>query len=158
LIGISVLIRVRAETLEGYVGTVRAFMLPRLLGKKQHRISYQHIIWSLVRKPGAFAAYRYREELFPTTPFRLAYDQLEKGEGKRADRDYVRILHLAASTSESEVETALTLLLEAGKLPTFDAVRDLVSPSEQRVVPQMEKPVLDLSPYDQFLPSRRVHA
>jgi hypothetical protein len=111
-----------------------------------------------VRKPGAFAAYRYREELFPTTTFRLAYDQLGKGESMRADRNYVRILHLAASTSESEVETALTLLLEAGKLPTFDAVRDLVSPCEQRAVPQIEKPTLDLSPYDQFLPSRRVHA
>jgi hypothetical protein len=111
-----------------------------------------------VRKPGAFAAYRYRDELFPTTTFRLAYDQLGEGVCKRADRDYVRILHLAASTSESEVETALTLLLEAGKLPTFDAVRDLVSPSEQRAVPQIEKPILDLSAYDQFLPSRRVHA
>lgn len=70
----------------------------------------------------------------------------------------MRILHLAASTSEAEVETALSLLLEAGKLPTFDAVRDLVSPSEHRAVPEIEKPILDLSPYDQLLPSRRTHA
>src|SRR6266581_4815210 len=158
LIGTRVLIRVRAETLEGYVGTSRAFTLPRLVGKKQHRIQYQHLIWSLVRKPGAFAAYRYREELFPTTTFRLAYDQLGEGECKRADRDYVRILHLAASTSESEVETALSLLLETGKRPTFDAVRDLVSPPPASPVPQIEKPTLDLSSYDQLIPSRRVHA
>ncbi len=46
LIGTRVLIRVRAETLEGYVGTSRAFTLPRLVGKKQHRIQYQHLIWS----------------------------------------------------------------------------------------------------------------
>lgn len=65
---------------------------------------------------------------------------------------------LSASTSESEVETALTLLLEERKVPTFDAVRDLVSPSDKLVVPQIEKPALDLSPYDQFLPSRRAHA
>ncbi len=109
LIGTRVLIRVRAETLEGYVGTSRAFTLPRLVGQKQHRIQYQHLIWSLVRKPGAFAAYRYREELFPTTTFRLAYDQLGQASDLRADREYVRILHLAASTSESEVETALLL-------------------------------------------------
>lgn len=158
LIGTNVLIRVRAETLEGYVGTTRAFTLPRLLGKKQHRINYRHLIWSLVRKPGAFAAYRYREELFPSTTFRLAYDQLKQGQRVRADREYVRILHLAASTSESEVETALALLVEAGKQPTFDAVRDLVSPPNKAVVPQMEKPTLDLSAYDQFLPSRRTHA
>jgi len=54
LIGTHILIRVRAETLEGYVGTSHAFSLPRLIGKHQHRINYQHIIWSLVRKPGAF--------------------------------------------------------------------------------------------------------
>lgn len=158
LIGTRVLIRVRAETLEGYVGTSRAFTLPRLVGKKQHRIQYQHLIWSLVRKPGAFAAYRYREELFPTTTFRLAYDQLGQASDLRADREYVRILHLAASTSESEVETALSLLLETGKRPTFDAVRDLVSPPPASPVPQIEKPTLDLSSYDQLIPSRRVHA
>ena len=60
LIGTTVLVRVRAETLEGYVGTTRAFMLPRLVGKQQQRIEYRHVIWSLVRKPGAFAAYATR--------------------------------------------------------------------------------------------------
>src|SRR5712692_688716 len=63
LIGTTLLVRVRAEILEGYVGTAQAFTLPRLSGKHQHRINYQHIIWSLVRKPGAFAAYRSRDEL-----------------------------------------------------------------------------------------------
>src|SRR5947209_8437779 len=100
LIGTQMLIRVRAETLEGYVGTAHALTLPRLVGKHQHRINYQHIIWSLVRKPGAFAAYRYREELFPTTTFRLAYDRLVCERPKRADHEYVRILHLAARTCE----------------------------------------------------------
>jgi hypothetical protein len=70
------MIRVRAETLEGYVGTSPVFILPRLVGKHKHRIDYHHLIWSLVRKPGAFAAYQYRDELFPTTTFRLAYDRL----------------------------------------------------------------------------------
>src|SRR5258708_13990940 len=113
LIGTQMIIRVRAQTLEGYVGTSHALTLPRLVGKHQHRINYHHIIWSLVRKPGAFAAYRYRDDLFPTTTFRLAYDRLVSGRSKRADQEYVRILHLAASASEADVETALTLLLEA---------------------------------------------
>ena len=104
LIGTSVLVRLRAETLEGYVGSTVAFTIPRLIGQKQHRIDYRHVIWSLVRKPGAFAAYRYRDDLFPTTTFRLAYDRLTCSGIDRADRDYVRILHLAASTSESEVK------------------------------------------------------
>jgi len=156
LIGSSVLIRVRAETLEGYVGTVHAFSVPRLLGKHQHRINYQHIIWSLVRKPGAFAAYRYRDDLFPTTTFRLAYDRLVSQRATRADQNYVRILHLAASTSEADVETALTLLLEAESLPTFDAVRDLVCLPQKAALPHIQAPTLDLTLYDQLIPSRRI--
>ncbi len=158
LIGTSVLVRLRAETLEGYVGSAVAFTIPRLIGQKQHRIDYRHVIWSLVRKPGAFAAYRYRDDLFPTTTFRLAYDRLTCSGIDRADRDYVRILHLAASTSESEVETALILLLEASTLPRFDAVRDLVHPPHSTEVLALPAPHLDLSPYDELIPSRRSHA
>jgi len=149
-------LKMRAETLEGYVGTSHAFTLPRLIGKQQHRINYQHIIWSLVRKPGAFAAYRYRDDLFPTTPFRLAYDRLIAGRAKRADQEYVRILHLAASTCEADVETALTLLLEAERLPTFEAVRDLVGLPQKATIPPIQAPTLDLAPYDPLIPSRRI--
>ena len=45
--------------------------------KNRPRIDYRHIIASLVRKPGAFANYLYREELFPGTAFRQAYDRLK---------------------------------------------------------------------------------
>jgi hypothetical protein len=65
----------------------------------------------------------------------------------------VRILHLAASTSESEVETALQIVLEAGKTPAFVTVRDLVQVPIQ--MPTIEVPPLDLSAYDQLIPSRR---
>jgi hypothetical protein len=158
LIGTSIRVRVRAETLEGYVGPSLAFTLPRMSGTKQHHINYQHVIWSLVRKPGAFAAYRYRDDLFPTTTFRQAYDRLVSVRSKRADHEYVRVLHLAASISESEVETALTLLLEAATLPTAEAVRELVCIPQLSAIPAMQTPSLDLSPYDQLIPSRRTHA
>ncbi|MBW1833194.1 MAG: transposase family protein [Deltaproteobacteria bacterium] len=86
--------------------------MPRLRGGDNHRIDYRHVIWSLVRKPGAFARYRFREELFPTTTFRCAYDALVRFKGERADIEYVRTLHLAASTMESLVEEALRILLD----------------------------------------------
>jgi hypothetical protein len=87
LIGSTILVRVRSEYLEGYVGTTRVFELPRLVGKQQHRIDYHQVIHALVRKPGAFAAYRYRDDLFPTTIFRQAYDRLVSGGVERANRD-----------------------------------------------------------------------
>ena len=33
---------------------------------REARIDYRHIIGSLVRKPGAFARYRFREQMYPT--------------------------------------------------------------------------------------------
>jgi hypothetical protein len=155
LIGATVLVRVRSEHLEGYVGTTRVFEMPRLIGNHHHRIDYHHIIHSLVRKPGAFAAYRYRDDLFPTTIFRQAYDRLVSGGVQRADRDYVRILHLAATTSEVEVETALQILLEENKMPLFLAVRDLVHVPTMRTVPTLSTPELNLASYDQLIPSAR---
>ena len=155
LIGATVLVRVRSERLEGYVGTTRVFEMPRLIGKQQHRIDYHHVIHSLVRKPGAFAAYRYRDDLFPTTTFRQAYDCLVESSQARADREYVRILHLAATTSEAEVETALQILLEEHKTPTFLPVRDLVQVPTLHLVPTLSTPDLNLAAYDQFIPSAR---
>src|SRR5438552_135768 len=155
LMGTTILVRVRSEHLEGYVGTARVFEIPRLIGKHHHRIDYHHIIHSLVRKPGAFAAYRYQDDLFPTTTFRQAYDRLVTGGSERADRDYVRILHLAATTSEAEVETALQIVLEAGKLPSFVTVRDLVQIPTMPTIPALSTPDLNLAAYDQLIPSAR---
>src|SRR5690606_33016757 len=84
--------------------------MPRLR-RGDHRIDYRHIIGSLVRKPGAFARYRYREELFPALTFRRAYDALVGSHGERADVEYVRILHLAATSGETAVRQTLDGLL-----------------------------------------------
>lgn len=158
LIGTTVLVRVHAETLTVYRGTTALLTLPRLLGRKQHRIDYHHVIWSLVRKPGAFAQYRYREELFPTLVFRQAYDVLQQATSQRADREYVRVLHLAASRSESEVETALVLLAEQQSTPTFEAVRSLLAPAGTVIVPTLTTPVLDFAVYDRLLAAGGAHA
>lgn len=154
LIGATLTVRVHAETLEGYLGTTLAVTLPRLAGKGQQRIDYHHLIWSLVRKPGAFAHYRYREELFPTLAFRQAYDRLQAARPHQADREYVRVLHLAASTSEADVETALGLLAETDAVPTFEAVRNLVRPPQPPPTPALTMPALAFGVYDQLLVGR----
>ena len=158
LIGAALLVRVRAETLELYRGTAKLLTLPRLAGHGRHRIDYRHVIWSLVRKPGAFANYRYHDDLFPSVTFRRAYDALATGRPARADREYVRVLHLAASTSEAEVEAALTLLLEQGAVPTLDAVRELVRVPGPAAVPQVAAGALDLGVYDRLLGGEGGHA
>jgi transposase InsO family protein len=124
--------------------------MPRLRGESEARIDYRHVIWSLVRKPGAFANYRYREELFPTLVFRRTYDALRRFHGERVDVEYVRILHLAASTMEASVEASLSELLESGARFDYDAVKALAGP-EKATVPEVTIPAVDLAWYDGLL-------
>jgi hypothetical protein len=67
LIGELVEVRLYAERLEVWYAQQQIHRLPRLSGHGKHDINYRYIIDSLVRKPGAFENYRYREELFPTS-------------------------------------------------------------------------------------------
>ena len=91
LIGKEVQIRLYAEHLEVYYKDHLVERMDRVRGERETRVDYRHIIGSLVRKPGAFARYRFREQMFPTMTFRLAYDALKRWRGERADVEYVRI-------------------------------------------------------------------
>ena len=125
--------------------------MERVRGEKEARVDYRHVIGSLVRKPGAFARYRFREQMFPTMTFRLAYDALREWRGERADVEYVRILHLAATTMETTVDSALALLLEAGGPFDYGTVRELASPAPLQA-PALSLPgTPDLRVYDSLL-------
>jgi hypothetical protein len=150
LIGCEVEVRQHPDVVEVYYRNKLAASMPRLRGDKHHRIDYRHVIWSLVKKPGAFARYRYREELFPTLTFRRAYDALVDARGERADIEYVRILHLAASTLESRVEAALEVLLSRGPRFDYAEVKAIAAP-EQAAVPDVHIPKPNPSDYDDLL-------
>ena len=145
----KVKVRLYENRLEIYFKGVHQLTVDRLVGRHGHRINYRHIIWSLVRKPGAFLRYKYREALFPGPVFRQAYDMLIESMTSERDADihYLRILHLAASTMESEVEAALELLITDGVVPEIDHVKALVSP-EMPEHPDVTIPEVDLSSYD----------
>jgi hypothetical protein len=152
--GEEVRVRVHDDRLEVYYGGAHQFTTERLLGHHRHRIDYRHVIWSLVRKPGAFARYRYREDLYPTEVFRRVYDRLRDSleTERRADIEYLRILHLAASTMEAEVEVALKGLLDEGLVPSVERVKVLVVPTRPEL-PEMSVPEVDLMGYDALIES-----
>lgn len=148
--GCEVDVRLHPDFVEVWYAGKLTETMPRIRGSKGHRIDYRHVIWSLVRKPGAFARYKYREELFPSLVFRHAYDALVDGRGERADVEYVRILHLAASTMQCRVEEALDLLLARGERPDYAVVKSLCAP-EKPVIPVINIPPPDLAEYDRLL-------
>ena len=125
--------------------------MARVHGDGEVNVNYRHVIGSLVRKPGAFARYRFRQQLFPTMHFRLTYDALGEWRGERADVEYVRILHLAATTMGATVDSALSLLLEAGQPFDYAQVRELAEPKppEAPLLTLVGQP--DLKIYDRLL-------
>jgi len=149
--GEKVRVRVYDDRLEVYYAQKHQFTVERLRGRGRHRINYRHLIHSFVEKPGAFDRYRYREDLFPSLTFRLAFDALDETLPRRqADLEYLRCLRLAAETMESEVEVALALLLESGALPIERRVRELVK-RDPPAVPEVVIDPVDLTGYDALL-------
>lgn len=129
LIGEWVEVRIGADELELWYAQRLLERVPRLRGEGRHRIAYRHVIDWLVRKPGAFASYRYREDLFPSSHFRLAYDALVAQcphSPRRAQQQYLAILHLAAKESEHSVEAALRRLRVPGQELSVERVQELV--------------------------------
>ena len=150
LIGCEVEVRQYPDVVEVWYRGKRTETMPRLRGEQYHCIDYRHVIWSLVRKPAAFTRYRYREELFPSLVFRKTYDALREARGERADVEYVRILHLAASTMQARVEEMLEQLLERGDRPDFATVKALIAPDKPRI-PVVHIPPPDLQVYERLL-------
>lgn len=152
LIGEGLRVRVYEDRLEAYFGDRLELQCERLVGRNLRRIDYRHVIWSLVRKPGAFARYVYREEMFPSPVFRQAYDAIQAAQaGTKGDLEYLRILHLAASTMEAPVAMALAQLLAAGRTIACDEVKTIVAGETRPTIPAMARPEVDLSSYDALL-------
>lgn len=156
LIGEKVLVRVYEDKLHVLYAGKLQIEIERIKGSGNSRINYRHIIWSLMNKPGAFENYHYREELFPTVCFRRAFDMLKSWYSPfNANKEYLRILYIAATTMETEVETALLLLMEEGSMFSSAHVKELIG-IKQKTAPEIKPPIVDLVEYNILLQDQEV--
>ncbi len=153
LIGAKLLARVYENRIVLLEGAQEVAQLPLSRGDRGAVIDFRHLIGHLLRKPGAFAGYRWREELFPGPAYRAAYDHLTRT-GQEADRRYLEILKVAADEGQTAVENALEQLLGALD-PVISAaeVRSLVETWRDVQQQWRERPplVVCLSDYDALL-------
>lgn len=134
-----------------YAGEVVQRMA-RLRGQRKHRIDYRHVVEWLVRKPGAFARYCYREEMFPGEAYRRAYEALARVKPERADTEYVRILRLASREGEEAVAGALEKLLSERGVADEASVQALLGLTPDRsAYPEVAEPQANLEQYDGLL-------
>jgi hypothetical protein len=148
-------VRLYMEHLEIWYAQQRIETIPRLRGEGKHNIQYRHIIDWLVRKPGAFENYRYRDALFPTHRFRMAYDWLKERRPSKAAKEYLNILHLAARRNEVMVDYALGNLIEKGEPISIESVTSIIDSLDQVPSPaEVTIKKVDLGAYDVLLSLR----
>jgi hypothetical protein len=151
LIGEKVQVRVFSDRIEVFFAGQLVLATNRIGGEGHARIDYRHVIHSLIRKPFAFRGYRHRDALFPSATFRRAHEALAEALPERhADMEALRLLKLAADTSEAQVEATLAELLEHGELPKCDVVKARLA-IEVPAAPHVAEPPVDLNSYDQLL-------
>lgn len=147
LISYTLKVNVYPERIELCYGNKRLVTMPRIEAGSQ--IDYRHIVDSLVRKPGAFASYQYREHLFPRPIFRWAYDELSEAMPAKAHTDYLRVLQLAKCHGECNVAAALQLCQEFYLLPDHETVsQHLQAPVRSRI--DVTIPMPNLADYDKL--------
>ncbi len=148
LIGEEVEVRVYDNKIEVWYAKKLLFETERLRGQNKHRIDYRHIIDSLKRKPGAFKSYRYREDLYPTSAFKVIYEYFLAKDPLRATKTYLEILSMAASNGQDRVEDVLQVLLKSDDPIELEEIKHLVESDKTFDKTSISILAPDLSMYD----------
>ena len=95
----------------------------------------------------------FRDELFPRSIFRRAWEALdERLEARKACRVYVGLLHLAAMQGcEAALADHLAAVLDAGGTPDLEAARAVVAPPMLIAAPVVMVMAPNLAIYDELL-------
>ena len=144
LIGQRLRVRLYDDRLDCFLGGSLILTLQRgrisperlASGQREHVLDYRHIIHSLRHKPGALLNLVYRDQIFPRTEYRRAWDQLiETGPPRTACRIMVALLSLAHEhVCEAELAAALDEILDAGGLPDPVVLERRFQPMRKRNV------------------------
>ena len=155
LIGHRLMVRQYAQHIECWLGGQRVLERPRATARDGQRharnIDYRHLVAALKRKPGAFARWVLRDEVFPRAVYRQTWERLSAALPERqACKTIVGLLSLAADGHEAQLADELEQLIELDHLPDLDALSALLAPPRQQV-PDIAVQLPPLADYDALL-------
>lgn len=156
LIGHRPKFRIYPERIEAWLGDVCVFETVRGVvpaGKQRGKaIDYRHLMPTLKRKPGAFARWILRDDMFPRAEYRLTWERLsEKLPERQACKVMVGLLDLAArGTCEVQLANVLGDLLQAGTLPELAGLEEKFA-AKETPVPDVKVELPPLASYDRLI-------
>lgn len=160
LIGETLKIHLYDDRLECYIGTICVVELLRKRKNKRHewQIDYRHLIEAMIRKPGSFTNYIYKEAFFPTFAFKQLWEHLGSHHDKhKACKEYLSILREAAKgDNEGIINEFLEHRLTKKELITAREIQELVNPLSEEL-PSRKVTCDELSSY-QVLIAGGTHA
>jgi hypothetical protein len=143
-------LRIYSDRIELWYANSKKLEMPRLIGKNEVFFDFRIVIDTLIRKPGAFENYRYREQLYPTLNFRKAFDTACAEQGERNGiRTYLKLLYMAKHVGLEAVDSELAQSLASKAAIDTKAIEiklqttPTIPESFHDVDPKVETPELD---------------
>lgn len=156
LVGHRLKIRLYGTHLQAWLGGAKVFECERLYGsvaqRHPRRIDWRHMLPSLKRKPGAFARWVLREDMFPRSEYAGVWKYLhERLPERQACRLMIDLLDLA-DCANVVVELAGVLDEQIGHdvMPDIDVLRERFAP-RPALMPEVQVQLPSPSVYDSLL-------
>jgi len=123
----------------------------------EHSILLQHVLPSLVRKPGAMVRWAHRELLFPSKVFRQYFNWLGKLYPGAVEREYLKSINLIQYASLEDIGLAMEVICKNKSTNPFDDLKVLLMLSVVDQKPALaQKPIqIKLSVYDSLIPDNQ---
>jgi len=123
----------------------------------QHSILLEHILPSLVRKPGAMVRWAHRELLFPDNIFHQYFKWLGKILPDGQEREYLKSINLVQYVTLKEIGLAMDIVCKSKSTSPFDDLKALLmlSSSEHRTVVDQTPIQTRLTLYDDLIPQNQ---
>jgi anion-transporting ArsA/GET3 family ATPase len=131
---------------------------PRLKDQQQS-IKLEHVVSSLVQKPGALIHWKHRSIIFEDKILLQFYEKLKKQDHYNAEKQLLQVLNLIQHTTLNEIKASIELWLENPNESVFNFVRYLTL-EERRPTQNIEQEKIkpNLNEYDKILKGEHLNA
>jgi len=158
LIGERLQVRLYSDRLECYLGRTHTATLIRVYPTSRttraRNIDLEHVIGSLIKKPGAFQNYQYRDDILPNDQYKFIWKHFESTmEERAACKLIVGLLYLAVKQDcEKELADVVIEHIKNEEEIKLSVLQDMFT-QKKEAIPSVDVSQHALSSYNDLIPA-----